>query len=346
MAKPLNIRQDVCLRAHNTFQFKVRARFFVSVSKVSELMQALLWAKENNLDPLVLGGGSNLVFVDDVDTLVIHIAKMGRHWSAVNGDCATLILGAGENWHDVVLYAAAANYRGIENLALIPGTVGAAPVQNIGAYGVEIGDTLESLLALDCETGDLVELNHSDCRFSYRDSLFKQRPGRYIILEVSLRLRRNKSFSLEYGELRSYFDKAEKHLTPLSVAEGVMAIRRRKLPDPEKLPNAGSFFKNPEVPFKTWHSLKSQFPGIVGYPGTHKVKLAAAWMIDQSGWKGFRNERVGVHSQQALVLVNHASGTGADIMALADDIRSEVFARFGIALEIEPQVYPQKVSAQ
>ncbi|OEY67228.1 UDP-N-acetylmuramate dehydrogenase [Marinobacter sp. X15-166B] len=341
MAKPLSIRENVCLRAFNTFQFDVRARYFVSVRKVSELMAALLWAKERNLDPLILGGGSNLVLVDQVNTLVIHIAKMGKYWRDVEGDRATLILGAGENWHDAVLYAAAANYRGIENLALIPGTVGAAPVQNIGAYGVELGDTLESLLALDCETGELVELTNPDCRFSYRDSLFKHRPDRYIILEVSLRLCRSKPFSLGYGELRNYFAQPEGALTPLTVAQGVMAIRRRKLPDPPQLPNAGSFFKNPEVSMPTWQRLRSEFPGIVGYPGTHKVKLAAAWMIDQCGWKGFRNERVGVHNRQALVLVNHARGTGRDILALADQIRSAVWARFGVALDIEPRVYPQ-----
>lgn len=345
MVEPLNIREDVCLRALNTFQFEVKARYFVSVHKVSELMQALLWAKERKLEPLILGGGSNLVLIGHVDTLVIHIVKMGKHWSAVEGDRATLILGGGENWHDVVLYAAAANYRGIENLALIPGTVGAAPVQNIGAYGAELSDTLESLLALDCETGELVELSNSDCRFSYRDSLFKHRPERYIVLEVSLRLCRSKPFVLEYGELRNYFDQPEDKLTPLAVAQAVMAIRRRKLPDPEQLPNAGSFFKNPEVSAAIWRRLQSQFPGIVGYPGPHKIKLAAAWMIDQSGWKGFRNERVGVHNRQALVLVNHGNGTGSDILALADAIHSEVLARYGVSLDIEPRVYPQRACA-
>ncbi len=242
------------------------------------------------------------------------------------------------------MYAAASNYRGIENLALIPGSVGAAPVQNIGAYGVELGDTLESLMVLDCETGELVELSNSECRFSYRDSLFKHRPERYIILEVSLRLCRSKPFALDYGELSDYFDDTENSLTPLAVAQGVMAIRRRKLPDPAQLPNAGSFFKNPVVTVSAWQRLQSQHPGIVGYPSEQKVKLAAAWLIDQSGWKGFRNERVGVHNRQALVLVNHASGTGKDILALADTIRNDVAARFGVTLEIEPRVYPQRVS--
>jgi UDP-N-acetylmuramate dehydrogenase len=237
------------------------------------------------------------------------------------------------------MYAASAGYRGIENLALIPGTVGAAPVQNIGAYGAELRDTLLEVSALDRHTGHEVTLTNSLCHFSYRDSVFKHEPGRYIITSVRLRLSRSRPFSLDYRDLAEYFDgRGARDLTPLDVANGVMAVRRRKLPDPAQLPNAGSFFKNPVVPLDTWHSLQQSYPDIAGYPGDKCAKVAAAWLIDQCGWKGYRNGKVGVHNRQALVLVNHSNGTGQDVLALADRIRSDVDVRFGIALEMEPGV--------
>ncbi len=264
----------------------------------------------------------------------------GRHWEDVRNDEATLVLGAGENWHDSVMYAATSGYRGIENLALIPGTAGAAPVQNIGAYGVELKDTLVSVTALDRHSGETVVLAGADCRFGYRDSLFKQEPGHYVITEIRLRLSRSRPLALDYGDLKGYFgdDLDVATLTPLEVANAVMAVRRRKLPDPQTLPNAGSFFKNPVVSDETWQRLQRDNPGIAGYPAVGSVKLAAAWLIDQCGWKGYRDARVGVHSHQALVLVNHSGGSGADILALARRIREDVKKRFGVELEMEPGV--------
>ncbi|WP_404362077.1 UDP-N-acetylmuramate dehydrogenase [Marinobacter sp.] len=337
-----SIQESVELGGLNTLRVAARARFYVSVKRVAELVEALDWAAARSLETLVLGGGSNLVIAGDFDGLVIRVAFSGRQWEKASESGATLVLGAGENWHSAVLYAAASGYRGIENLALIPGTTGAAPVQNIGAYGVELSDTLVSVTALDRTTGQLVTLSNSDCRFAYRDSVFKQQSGRYVIVEVRLRLSRSRPLSLGYGDLARYFSDHPhpEQLTPLEVAEGVMAVRRRKLPDPEQLPNVGSFFKNPVVPLARWEELRSVNPAIVGYPAGDSVKLAAAWLIDQCGWKGYRTDRVGVHNRQALVLINHSGGTGQDILALAERIREDVFQRFGVSLEIEPRIVP------
>lgn len=339
MISPPRIQENVFLGEMNSLGIAARARYFVSVTSLEALREALNWASAESAQPLILGGGSNLVFAGDYQGLVIRMAIARRCWEHVDGDGATLVLGAGENWHDVVMYAAAAGYRGIENLALIPGTVGAAPVQNIGAYGTELRDTLLEVSALDRHTGHEVTLTNSLCHFSYRDSVFKHEPGRYVITTVRLRLSRFRPFSLDYRDLAEYFDGQDARcLTPLDVANGVMAVRRRKLPDPSQLPNAGSFFKNPVVALDTWHSLQQSYPDIAGHPGDDSAKVAAAWLIDQCGWKGYRNGRVGVHNRQALVLVNHSNGNGQDVLALADRIRRDVEARFGIALEMEPGV--------
>lgn len=334
------IEEQVELSAYNTLKVSARAHRYTEAASVDELRAALGWARREGLDTLVLGGGSNLVIAGDVSALVIRMTIRERSWCDVEGDEATLVLGAGENWHEAVLYAAAAGYRGIENLALIPGTAGAAPVQNIGAYGVELADTLVSLAALDTHTDEVVELKASDCRFGYRDSLFKQQSGRYIILMIRLRLCRSYPFSLSYGELANYFpdQPGAEALTPLAVAHGVEAIRRRKLPDPLQLPNAGSFFKNPVVDRDTWQRLRASHPQMVAYPAGESMKLAAGWLIDQCGWKGYRNSHVGVHNHQALVLVNHGGGSGRDVLELAERIRRDVRETFGVDLEVEPRI--------
>ena len=339
MNQRLDIGENVELQPLNSLRVAARARYFVDVHSTDELSSALEWAAQQGASTLILGGGSNLVFAGDVDGLVIRVRLLGRRWEQVDGPEATLVLGAGENWHDAVLYAASAGYRGIENLALIPGTAGAAPVQYIGAYGVELRDTLVAVTALDRETGQAVRLGNGDCQFAYRDSLFKRTPGRYVITGVHLRLSRQKPLQLGYRELEEYLgEKAPPDLDAVAVAEAVMAIRRRKLPDPAMIPNAGSFFKNPVISQGWYESLRAEYPGLVGHPVPEGVKLAAAWLIDQSGWKGFRNTRVGVHNRQALVLINHSGGNGADILSLADRIRQSVSERFGVELEMEPGV--------
>ena len=339
---PANLQEGVALDSMNTLRLPAKARFFAEVMQEQALVKALDWAGEQGMETLLLGGGSNLVFAGDFNGLVIRLAVTGRQWEDISEEGATLVLGAGERWHDVVLYAAGSGYRGIENLALIPGTCGAAPVQNIGAYGVELKDTLVSVKAWDCERHEMVVLDNDACCFGYRDSVFKHQPGRYIIVQVKLRLSRTGPLSLGYGDLVHYFSDASdmSALTPLDVAEGVMAVRRRKLPDPEQIPNAGSFFKNPVVPLVIWEQLKSRFPDIAAYPGDASVKLAAAWLIDQCGWKGYRNDKVGVHNQQALVLINHSHGNGKDILSLAKRIRIDVAEVYGVDLEIEPRIIP------
>jgi len=333
------VQESVGLLTLNTLRVSATARFFMDVTNLDDLRSALALAKKNGLKTLVLGSGSNLVFAGDFDGLVIRMKAAGRYWEQVGNTGATLVLGAGENWHDAVLYAAGAGYRGIENLALIPGTAGAAPVQNIGAYGVELCDTLISVTALDRESDQLVSLDNAECGFGYRDSLFKLSPGRYIITEIRLRLSREKPLQLGYKDLQDYLSETPpEHLTPLTVAEAVMAVRRRKLPDPAIIPNAGSFFKNPVVSADQFSKLQASQPGAVGYPRNDTVKMAAAWLIDQCGWKGYRNARVGVHNRQALVLINHSGGTGQDVLDLAADIRESVKARFGVNLEVEPGI--------
>lgn len=322
----------------NSLRVHASASYLIDVHSVDDLNHALAWAEEHNVPLQVLGGGSNLVFVDHFPGLVLHMAMKGRQLEPLDDDQAMLVLEAGENWHEAVLFAARAGYRGIENLALIPGTAGAAPVQNIGAYGVELCDTLESLTALDRSSGELVTLTAADCCFGYRDSRFKHEPGRYIIIEIRLRLSRSAPFRLGYGDLQARLPSDDADLTPLAVAQAVMAVRQEKLPDPSVLPNAGSFFKNPVVSQADYQQLQARFPGLVSYPVEQGVKLAAGWLIDQAGWKGFRNERVGVHDRQALVLINHSGGSGRDILALAEKVRASVLEKFGVTLEMEPGI--------
>ncbi|WP_372966062.1 UDP-N-acetylmuramate dehydrogenase [Marinobacter sp.] len=339
MSFALEIRNQVDLKGLNTMAVDATARQFADIESAGQLKQALEAARAQQLETLVLGSGSNLIFAGDFDGLVLHMSLRGRSWEQVQDNAAVLVLAAGENWHDAVLYAARSGYRGIENLALIPGTAGAAPVQNIGAYGVELCDTLQSVTALDCDSMAVITLAAEDCQFAYRDSLFKRNPGRYIILEIRLRLSRSAPLKLDYRDLQDYLsdcDAAE--LTALNVAEAVMAVRRRKLPDPETLPNTGSFFKNPVISQLQFDDLQKKFPEMVFYPMADGVKLAAAWLIDQAGWKGFRNSRVGIHNRQALVLVNHSGGSGEDVLALAEDVRGSVKEKFGVELEIEPGV--------
>lgn len=339
MSQQAEPHENVQLTKLNTLCVSATAKHYMDVASLNELRLALAWAQEKGQKTLVLGSGSNLVFAGDFHGLVIRMQIAARYWEQVDDTGATLVLGAGENWHEAVLYAAGAGYRGIENLALIPGTAGAAPVQNIGAYGVELCDTLISVTALDRDSNQLVCLDNSECGFAYRDSLFKRSPGRYIITEIRLRLSRTKPLQLGYRDLEDYLGETKtQDLEALTVAEAVMAIRRRKLPDPEIIPNVGSFFKNPVVPVEQFNELQARYPDVVGYPQSNTVKLAAAWLIDQSGWKGYRNARVGVHNRQALVLINHSGGTGRDVLELAAQIRKSVQEGFGVTLEMEPGV--------
>jgi len=340
---------NVSLKGWNTFGFDVRARFGATVDSAEALRAVLCDPRVAGLPVHVLGGGSNIVLTGDLDALVLRIALRGRSIVSASdavddGRPVQVQAGAGEPWHAFVDWTLAQGCPGLENLALIPGTVGAAPVQNIGAYGVEIADFFDSLTAMDRQTGEIRRFDGVDCRFGYRDSVFKQRGGeRWIILSVTF------SLPTQWAPRRAYAD-LDKVLqsknctspTPRDIFDAVVAVRQAKLPDPAVIGNAGSFFKNPVIDAAHYASLQAREPGLVAYPQADgRYKLAAGWMIDQCGWKG-RGVEAGsaarVHDRQALVLTNSGGATGDDVMQLAARIADDVAARFGVRLEAEPLV--------
>jgi UDP-N-acetylmuramate dehydrogenase len=293
----------------------------------------------STLPRLVLGGGSNLIFSGDFEGLVLHLANQGK--SIVGEDDTHVVVRAqaGENWHEFVQWTLAQNLPGLENLSLIPGSVGAAPIQNIGAYGSELKDCFHSLTYFDFSTGEVCVLDREACHFGYRDSIFKHElRDRAVILEVSFALPKPWQPNLSYAELANELS-ASGVLTPNArdISEAVITIRRRKLPDPSVIGNAGSFFKNPVITKDTHAVLLEKYPQLVSYPQRDgSVKLAAGWMIDQCGWKGKSLGAAGVHEKQALVLINRGGASGADVLKLAQAIQDDVQQRFGVKLEIEP----------
>jgi UDP-N-acetylmuramate dehydrogenase len=332
---------NVSLQPFNTFGIAANARYFARIESLPKLKQVLADPQVQGLPLLVQGGGSNLLFTHDFDGLVLQMAQVGRSIQALDDNSALVEAQAGERWHDFVLWTLQQGWCGLENLALIPGSVGAAPIQNIGAYGVEIKDRMHSLQALDLLTGQVVTLNVDDCQFGYRDSLFKQQgKGRYIILSVRFKLYRQRELKLDYGDVAAELkQQGITQPTSLDVAHAVMAIRQRKLPDPAQIGNAGSFFKNPLVSAEQLAQIRADYPQAPAYPQPDgQAKLAAGWLIDQCGWKGQSRGHAGVYEKQALVLVNRGGATGAEILALAREIQGSVLQRFGVELEMEPVV--------
>ncbi len=333
--------QDVSLKPYNSLGVEARARQFVEVCADDELREALHLADTSALPLLLIGGGSNLLLSGDVEALVVRMASRGRRIIADDADGQVVVEAeAGEPWHPFVLWTLEQGLGGLENLSLIPGTVGAAPVQNIGAYGVELKDRFVSLSALDRQTGEVREFDREQCEFAYRESLFKRSGGRWLILRVRFALSRAARVHLEYGPVRQRL--AEEGIaepSPMDVSRVICAIRSEKLPDPAQLGNAGSFFKNPLVDAAHAARLATEYPGLVGYPQADgRVKLAAGWLIEQAGWKGYRQGDAGVHRLQALVLVNHGNARGAEILALARRIQADIAERFGVELEMEPNL--------
>jgi UDP-N-acetylmuramate dehydrogenase len=333
------MRRNVSLKTYNTFGLDVVAAFFLSVhdlSDIEQLRKTTIWQVEKKL---ILGGGSNCLFLDDYyEGIVLMMNNKGVETTDLPNGKVKVIAAAGEDWtsfvHRMVLMA----LGGVENLSLIPGKVGAAPIQNIGAYGVELKDVFHKLKAFDLETGEIVDFVASDCAFGYRSSVFKTSlKGRYIILSVELILDRNAELNLNYGNIREELAQMDiKKPTFLDVSLAVSNIRRSKLPDPLQLGNAGSFFKNPVVHQLVFDDLKKEFPDIVGYPvGDNTTKLAAGWLIEKAGWKGVRKDDVGVHQQQALVIVNYGAATGRNIFDFAMKVQQSVKEKFGIQLEPE-----------
>lgn len=340
MVADLRFRQQADLSRLNTLGLPAKAEFFAQVGSEAALAAILNTVTARNHAVNILGGGSNIVLAGDVAGLLVQPTLLGVEQIADSRDDVIIAAAAGENWHGFTQWTLAQGWCGLENLSLIPGTVGAAPVQNIGAYGVEVADVIHSLRALDRQTGKFREFSPAECAFAYRDSLFKSaQAGRYVITCVRFRLHKQPRLTLDYGDLRGELQRrGVARITAQQVALAVIAIRQSKLPDPARLANAGSFFKNPLVSKAEADALRLQYPQLVAYAQPEGVKLAAGWLIEQAGWKGLRRGAVAVHDRQALVLVNHGGGRGVDLLALAADIRASVQAKFGVALEQEPVI--------
>ncbi|TCP02174.1 UDP-N-acetylmuramate dehydrogenase [Rubrivivax gelatinosus] len=341
VASPLQIESRVSLREHNSFGLPAVARTLVRVRSEADVRRVVDHPEFGLAPKLILGGGSNLVLTRDVDAVVLKIEIEGRRLVAETGDAWIVEAGAGERWHDLVAWTLEQGLPGLENLALIPGTVGAAPVQNIGAYGVELKDRFHSLDAVDLVTGRSVTLDAAMCRFGYRDSVFKQAlAGKSVVTRVRLRLPKPWVPALGYLDLeRKMAETGNTHPDARTIFDWVCAIRRAKLPDPAVIGNAGSFFKNPVVSAEQCRDIIDRDPEIVRYPlPDGSVKLAAGWLIDACGWKGKSVGRAGVYERQALVLVNRGGASGAEVVTLARAIQESVYGRFGIRLEPEPVI--------
>ena len=346
------LEENVSLRPYNTFDLDVRARYFARFASADELRQLLKLPQVQAADKLILGGGSNLLFTQDFGGVVLKNEIRGLEILSEDGEEGTALVraGAGENWHGLVEFALDQHLSGIENLSLIPGTVGAAPLQNIGAYGAELRDTFDHLEAVELGTGALRVFTTDECGFGYRESVFKNvLKNQFVVTAVVLRLHRQARLSgyelnVRYGAITQTLAELgiEGEPTPQEVSRAVVHIRRSKLPDPAEIGNAGSFFKNPEISQARFDHLKSQYPNLPGYPVPGGVKVPAGWLIEQAGWKGLRRGpgagTHGVHDRQALVLVHHGGATGSELRQLAEDIIASVRQKFGIDLHPEVNI--------
>jgi UDP-N-acetylmuramate dehydrogenase len=333
------ILQNISLKPYNTFGLEAKAKYFVVFKSVEELKEILSKEIIKNERKLFLGGGSNILLMRDFDGLVLKNEICGIENIFEDDSKVILKSGAGEVWHSFVLKSIEMGLSGLENLSLIPGTVGAAPMQNIGAYGVEIKDVFVSLEALNLDTLEIEQFNKEDCGFGYRESYFKHAgKGKYVIINVSFELSKISDFNVSYGAIKETLDQmGVKDLTTKAISEAVISIRKSKLPDPAKIGNSGSFFKNPEIPKTQYDNVIEAFPNMPHYViDADTVKVPAGWLIEQAGWKGKRIGEIGVHSKQALVLVNYGGGKGQDLANLAFEIQASVLEKFGI--KITPEV--------
>ena len=333
----MNIAHDVSLKKYNTFGIDAKASSFVSASTLDELKEALSTTTKRKF---VLGGGSNMLIKNDIEALVIHINLKGIEVVKEDNDSIWLEVAAGENWHSFVMHCVNNNYGGVENLALIPGNTGSSPVQNIGAYGVELKDVFDSCSAINRNSLESKIFTHSDCKFGYRESIFKnEAKDLYVITSVTFKLsKKDHNLNTGYGAIQEVLKQKEiKNPTIKEIAEAVIHIRSSKLPDPKLLGNSGSFFKNPVIRKELYDTLQSKHAGMPVYPiSNEEVKVPAGWLIEQAGFKGYRIEDAGVHDKQALVLVNYGNATGDNLWDLALQIKDEVYKKFKI--NIEPEV--------
>lgn len=334
----MDIQQNISLKNYNTFGIDVNAKRVISITSVYELQQLVKTEK----DLFLLSGGSNMLLTSNINKLVVHLNIKGISIDREQGNNVHLTVNAGENWHDFVLWCINQNYGGIENLSLIPGNVGTCPIQNIGAYGVEVKDVITKVEAVEIATGKLAIFSNTDCNFGYRNSIFKNEvKGKYIITSVSFELTKNQhQLNTSYGAIETELtNKNIKNPTIKDVSDAVISIRKSKLPDPKEIGNSGSFFKNPVISKEHFEKLQEQHANIPSYPvSENEVKVPAGWLIEQSGFKGKRFGNYGVHEKQALVLVNYGGASGKEIYQLAQKIQATIKENFGIDLEIEVNI--------
>ncbi len=333
----MEVLENHSLLPYNSFGIDVKARYFIEINDLDSLQEIIHSPKFKNTSKIVIGGGSNILFTKNVDGLVLRTTIKGIEQSSIKNDFIIKSM-AGEVWHDLVLYCLDLGLAGIENLSLIPGLAGAAPIQNIGAYGVEFSDIFESLEAVDLHTGELTRFTKADCQFSYRRSIFKEElQGKLFVLSINLALKKHAKTNAKYGDILQTLEQmGVDEATPKAVSEAVCKIRTSKLPDPEKFGNAGSFFMNPELEICRFHALQKEYADIPNYAGSSgMIKVSAGWMIEQCGWKGKRLGNAGVYKHHALTLLNHGGATGKEIVALAQEIKESVQKKFNVTLEEE-----------
>ncbi len=337
----MQVNENYSLRALNTFGIEATARYFSVFSAVEALQEMAGDPKFAGVNKMILGGGSNVLFTGNFDGWVLKNNISGIEKIAEDEEHIYVKAGAGESWHRFVLHCIEKGYAGVENLSLIPGNTGASPMQNIGAYGVEIKDVFHELEAFDLQDKKVMKFSLADCAFGYRESIFKKKyKGRFVILSVTYRLNKHPRFNISYGAIEKELEAmGVTELSIRAISQAVINIRSSKLPDPAKIGNAGSFFKNPEVPQEKFDQLKAAFEQIAAYPlESGRYKLAAGWLIEQCGWKGFREGDAGVHARQALVLVNYGHARGKEIYDLSRRILESVKEKFGVVLEREVNI--------
>lgn len=337
----MEIQENYSLKNLNSFGLDVQCDRYCKVTSNAEIKSLLSQMSIAPLPKLVLGGGSNMLFTGNFKGLIIHNCIEGICVKAEDNDFIWITGGGGVNWHSFVMYCVDHGFGGIENLSLIPGCVGAAPIQNIGAYGIEIKDTFSELTAIDLKDGSIHKFNNEQCRFGYRDSIFKREgKNKYIIIDVTFRLTKHPKINVSYGAITSQLQETGIiEPTIKDVSNAVIAIRQSKLPDPKVIGNAGSFFKNPEITTVQFEMLKNNYVDIVGYKTSdNMIKVAAGWLIEKSGWKGKRVGNTGMHDKQALVLVNHGNATGSELIEHAKRVQQSVKEKFNIELEMEVNI--------
>ena len=334
----MKIQNNHSLKKYNSFAVEAKSRYFCQIESNDQIDALLEWQQQSDLSLLLLGGGSNILFINDYQGMTAVINTKGITIVGEDSDYTYIKANAGENWHQFVRWTVEHGYAGLENLSLIPGTVGAAPMQNIGAYGVELADILYELEAIELATAKRKTFTQQECLFNYRDSFFKSSVfGQYLIQSITIKSPKKPQWKINYAGVKDSLE--EKTINAETISNSIIALRQSKLPDPALIGNAGSFFKNPLLSESKWQALKQLYPDLSGYPQADgSIKTSAAWLIDQCGWKGKRQGNAGVYKKHALVLVNYGGASGKDIWGVASDIIKSISDKFGIELEAEPRV--------